>query len=122
MHRDSHPRIIIGGSFPSGRARLESSDLDVRVEPPELAKSFPQFETAIQQAFMTQGSQVDLHIEQVWSSQGVTRLAVINPILMNITPEKVELWVYPPLSIPKHDQDFRLNLYPEPKIFNLINF
>lgn len=118
-NRVSHPKIIIGGSFPGGRARLESSDLDVRVDPPELAKRFSEFERAIRRELGSTGTKVDLHLEEVWPSQGVTRLGVLNPVLMNITPEQTELWVYPPLEVPKHDQNFEWNLYPEPKIYIL---
>jgi|GEM_PF-6630281 len=48
---------------------------------------------------------------------GRARLGVINSVLMSITSQLVELWVYPLLDVQKHDRDFHFNLYPEPKVF-----
>ncbi|MBI4374711.1 MAG: hypothetical protein HY542_07520 [Deltaproteobacteria bacterium] len=108
--------VTLGGSFPNGRALLESSDIDALVSDPRIVDLFPEMNRAIAAALRPRHHQIGLHLHQAPPHWVEAETGRINPILVRITPHSNALVLYPPVKIEAADVDLGGAVWPKPDI------
>lgn len=95
------PKIIVGGSFVNGKARLKESDLDVALSHREMKPDIAALTSRINEVLASRGRESKLTVEP--HGVGVEFYGEINAFAFEITGDAITLLVYPPASIPIHD-------------------
>lgn len=90
------PYVILAGSFPNGRARITESDVDVVLAPRALEDLTRSFNRAITRA-MPDGAKLPLeHRGEIADPvEHEHFFATINPIVIYVDADKIEVRVYP---------------------------
>lgn len=106
--------ISIAGSFPNGKADLLVSDIDLAVSDASLARYEKDLQTEINEAFQANG--ISSNLEIAFSGESTSFYGKINPIVIQVRSQDVQLMVFPPGSPRQNYED----LFPEsPRIYKL---
>lgn len=109
------PEIVLGGSFPNGRARLKGSDIDLSVQPIDMRHDANLIRERANQVLRAAGRDANLAVEPHGEPAGF--YGTTNPIVLLIKPDEVTLLVYPP-GTPSHVKD-RLTPAMNPARFSI---
>lgn len=92
-------RLVLGGSFPNGRAVFSRSDIDATADSKRVLEFYPEMTKRVTAYFAAQGKQSYLTLEdppgQQFTIQEESRK---NPIQVMVSPSKIELWVWSPFG------------------------
>ncbi|UYL09450.1 hypothetical protein B9G69_002545 [Bdellovibrio sp. SKB1291214] len=90
-------QIILGGSFINGKARLETSDLDISVNQPALKKMKAAWELNFNEVLKEKHSDANMTLEM--HGEPAAFYGKINPVVIVITADKIHLQVFEPAQI-----------------------
>lgn len=113
----THATILLYGSFPNGKALVNSSDLDVVFSSAHLRKLIPLMDQAIANALRGKYDNVGLHLSEAPALFNAVFAAHLSPLYLRITAQNVDVLYY--------DQNNRSSRYrylfpgwdPTPRIF-----
>lgn len=118
---DPNDFIYLTGSFPNGKAKLETSDVDVFISKNnQIEKAFLIIDRANNEYFHSQGK-VNSHLEShvTPTTFSLEDLATINPLMILITQNEIKLMVFPAILTDHSDLILRGISYPEPEQYTL---
>jgi hypothetical protein len=118
----AHPVAIIEGSFPNGRAVMYKSDLDLHLSSPGLYPLEWLFNAAVTKALERKHPGLPLKSSLLSISPDPAdeaQLAQVSPITIRVTPDAIELLLYPAREpLPTYEFHEQRNLV-EPMIYSL---
>ena len=100
------PEMVLAGSFPNGRAKLSSSDLDVFLSDPRLEAIFKKTDAEIAAALATpsqSATPIGLHLHKAPENWEAWEMGQISPVQIKITTDEIELWIYPRFTTTTRD-------------------
>lgn len=106
--------MLITGSVPNGRAVLDNTDLDAIPSDFKLEAVYPAIQKDIHEFFLKRARETHIEVHSMFKTTTVVNAALINPIVLKVTEERVSLLIYPPMASQPRDR-FQLDRnYPKP--------
>ncbi len=123
MHRhenvDTGWSITMGGSFPSGRARLETSDIDIMLSNSKYNEYLEEMTTEVNEALRKTNPESGLEVHSFFETTTEVNAAIVSPIFVRISADKIELMVYPPIRSRERDAYQLSRNYNAPDVYLL---
>lgn len=105
--------VLMTGSFPNGRAKLASSDVDCVLSDPEMKPLLGEFDVAVNASLRGAYPEAKLEFHTMWQTTTPNFAADISPFQIRVNEDRVELLVYGPDQV-LHQDKVRLAInYPE---------
>ena len=112
--------LIIVGSFPNGKAKIDTSDIDVFLENISYGKYFYEIDSAFNQYLLNQNKlNPRLESHSTPATFNLSELAIVSPIQIKVTTEQIDLLVYPPININRRDINLKNLSWPQPDVYPL---
>ncbi len=112
--------VVLTGSFPNGKARLRSSDIDLFISHDQYADNFLEIDKKINFYLRAKGhpnAKIETHSTPV--TFNLHELAMINPIHVRVDKKQISLMVYPPITIWGSDVTLTAAKWPDPVVYIL---
>ncbi len=121
MHRrefaDTGWTITMGGSFPSGRARLETSDVDIMLSNSKYNDYLEEMTAEVNEALKATRPESGLEVHSFFETTTEVNAAIVSPIFVRISADKIEVLVYPPIRSRERDAYQLSRNYNAPDVY-----
>jgi hypothetical protein len=109
--------LMITGSLPNGRANLNSSDIDMIPSSIKLEDLYIEIQERLKLKYLEQFPNASFEIHSMFSSTTPVFASIVNPIMIKISSEAIELIVYPIFRPIPGDQHFLQKNYLPPNSY-----
>jgi hypothetical protein len=104
--------IIMAGSFPNGRAKLSSSDVDLQIPNLHYENLMAEMTKEVNQLLQLRFPTAQLEVNSMFFTTTPVNAAIVSPLQIRISRDSIELQVFDPIKNKDHDE-FQLDFnYP----------
>ncbi len=111
--------VTMGGSFPSGRAKLETSDIDVMLSDSRYNQHLEEMTSQVNEALKATHPESALEVHSFFETTTEVNAAIVSPMFIRISKDRIELLVYPPIRSLERDEHQLPQNYEAPDVYLL---
>ncbi len=111
--------LVMAGSFPTGRANLATSDVDVIPSHFSIEDGYPAIQERINAGLRKKYPKANLEVHSMFATVTEIDAAIVSPIMVRVETDRIEILVYPTFRPMPGDHQYLPQNYPPPLVFEV---